>query len=382
VTQRKPRPFETTLYKGRPAIVLRTGVMEMTVLLGGGHIASVVHRDRPVNPLWEPPWPTVEPAARRLGATEIYGEEAEGQLLSSISGHNLCLDVFGEHSPGEQESGLTFHGEAGMVTWEVTEVEDASPECRLTLRAELPRTALTVERVFHCRGGASQITVETRVTNRVGFERALGCAEHVTLGVAFLSPAPTLFASNADRGITWPDPDNVTDDAFADFQEFAYPQVPLRGGGEIDWRQYPRSDVNSDCCTLRILPQDPWAWFVAAHNPSQVALAYVWEREAFPWLMTWEENHFRSDPPWNSRTLTRGLEFTSYAFALGRRQNVEMGTLLETPTHAWLDANETRSTRFVVALHPYDEPLEAAPELAPDGEAALHAGSHGWTIDL
>ena len=374
--------FEPTLYRDRPAIVMRTGTIEMTVLLGGGHIAAITHRDRSVNPLWDPPWPVIEPGARLLGCTKTYGEDAEGQLLSSISGHNLCLDVFGEHSPGERQTGLTFHGEAGMVTWEVAAVHDSAPDRRLTLRAELPRTALTVERVFHCVEGSTQITVENRVTNRVGFERALGCAEHVTLGAAFLSPSPTLFSCNADRGMTWPDPDNTTDEAFADFEEFEYPHVPRRGGGQIDWRRYPRSDVSSDCCTLRIRPEDAWGWFVAAHNPSRVALAYVWERQTYPWLMTWEENHFRSDAPWNCRTLTRGLEFTSYAFALGRRKNVELGTLLETPTFDWLDAHETRTTRFAVALHPYDAPLDAAPALASTGKNELKADQGDWSIVL
>ena len=42
--------------------------------------------------------------------------------------------------------------------------------------------------------------------------------------------------------------------------------------------------------------------------------------------MTWEEHCARAHPPWSGRTSVRGLEFGSYAFALGKK-NVEMGTL-------------------------------------------------------
>ena len=88
-----------------------------------------------------------------------------------------------------------------------------------------------------------------------------------------------------------------------------------------------------------------------AHNRGTgVALSYVWERETFPWLMTWEENNARMDKPWNGRTLTRGLEISSYAFALGRKANVEMGALFDTPTFEWLDAYETKSTKFHLSI--------------------------------
>ena len=48
--------------------------------------------------------------------------------------------------------------------------------------------------------------------------------------------------------------------------------------------------------------------------------------------MTWEENHAREQAPWSNRTLTRGLEFGSYALAMGRRWCVEKGKMFDTPT--------------------------------------------------
>lgn len=71
-----------------------------------------------------------------------------------------------------------------------------------------------------------------------------------------------------------------------------------------------------------------------------LALGYRWEREVFPWLMTWEENHSRQQAPWNGRTLVRGLEFGSYALATSRKANVEMGKLFDQSCFEWLDAKE------------------------------------------
>ena len=73
---------------------------------------------------------------------------------------------------------------------------------------------------------------------------------------------------------------------------------------------------------------------------------------SFPWLMTWEENRHLDEKPWDARTLTRGMEFSSYAFATDRKTNVELGTLLDTPAFMWLDAFEKKHTRstFLGAL--------------------------------
>ena len=56
----------------------------------GGHIAALSHTTDNVSPFWQPPWPSMdfyktEPAVIQ----EVYGDIAEGQLLSCIVGHNL-----------------------------------------------------------------------------------------------------------------------------------------------------------------------------------------------------------------------------------------------------------------------------------------------------
>ena len=57
---------------------------------------------------------------------------------------------------------------------------------------------------------------------------------------------------------------------------------------------------------------------------SSVAFCYAWERKAFPWLMTWEENHSRPHAPWSGKTLCRGMEFGSYALGKGTSNQLQL----------------------------------------------------------
>ena len=147
------------------------------------------------------------------------------------------------------------------------------------------------------------------------------------------------------------------DSNFSINKEFQYPFVPRKNGETEDWRQYPRCPSNTDLCTMRVDPNDSLGWFVVerqekpgADERKNVMLAYLWERTENPWLMTWEENRSRIQPPWNGRTLCRGMEFGSYAMAMGRKWNVEQGKLLGVPTFEWLDAHETKKNTFWMTM--------------------------------
>src|SRR5579859_4623141 len=99
------------LYRGRRAHRMETPDLRVTVLVEGGHIAEIADKRSGVNPLWTPPWPSIEPSTYDAAQYAVYGENAEARLLCGIMGHNLCLDIFGGPSPEEAAAGLTVHGE-------------------------------------------------------------------------------------------------------------------------------------------------------------------------------------------------------------------------------------------------------------------------------
>jgi hypothetical protein len=354
---------QPSTWRGRSAVTLSNDKIEITILSGGGHIVSLrLLTEAAVampNPLWQPAWATTDPALRKLASEAGVAPpgDAEGELLSGIGGLNMCCDVFGAHSKGEAASGLAFHGEAGLSTWEVSRWDAESSA--LTLTATLRRTALRISRTYKLDGAVVRVTEE--VTNLTGFERVFGRAQHATVGSEFLlhdgAPCCT-FSCSADRGHTWPTDEDADGSLCSQWKpgtEFTYPHVPRRDGGTDDWRRFPRVPRNSDLATLRCAPDAAHGWFAVerAQPGAKVALTFAaaWERETFPWLMTWEENKARAAEPWAGRTVCRGLEFSSFAFPTSRRDNVERGRLLDAPCFEWLDADATKTTTFHLTLH-------------------------------
>lgn len=105
-------------YRNRRAVQLENEKVRITVLVEGGHIAELLDKKTGINPLWTPPWPSIEPSTWSP-ANHEYGNDAESKLLSGIMGHNLCLDLFGGPSKEEAAAGMTVHGEASVVAYRI-----------------------------------------------------------------------------------------------------------------------------------------------------------------------------------------------------------------------------------------------------------------------
>ena len=110
-----------TSYHGRRASFIENERLRVTVTHEGGHIAEILDKATGVNPLWIPPWPSIEPSTYDLAKHPEYGNDSESKLLAGIMGHNLCLDIFGEPSAEEAAAGMTVHGEGSVARYDVTD---------------------------------------------------------------------------------------------------------------------------------------------------------------------------------------------------------------------------------------------------------------------
>src|SRR5947207_13239897 len=126
-----------TVFHGRRAHSIENADLRVTVLAGGGHIAEILDKRSGVNPLWIPPWPSIEPSSYDPARHPEYGGDAESRLLAGIMGHNLCLDSFGAPSVAEAAAGANVHGEGPVVDHEI-----ASSAAELDTRADLPMAGL------------------------------------------------------------------------------------------------------------------------------------------------------------------------------------------------------------------------------------------------
>ena len=325
-------------FLGRRAASIENAHLRVTVLEHGGHIAEIFDKAAGVNPLWTPPWQTIEPLDYGPANAALYGEASDGRLLAGIMGHNLCLDIFGPPSDDEARAGLTAHGEGSVAPYQLT----ARGE-ELTAKAEFPIAALEFERRIRLRGR----TVEVRETlkNVTNVDRAIGWTQHVTLGPPFLECGVTEFCASATRSKTFESTFGA-DDYLRPAVEFEWPMAPVLDGGSIDLRVFTDAK-RSSAYTAHLMDQDRPTAFFAAFSPAfRLVFGYAWRSADFPWMGIWEENHSRLQSPWNGRTLTRGMEFGVSPMPETRQAMVDRGRMFGVPCFRSIAAGTSVSVEY------------------------------------
>ena len=340
-------------YHGRKAWTLQNDKIQVVVTPGGGHIASLTLRNGAgsgVNPLWLPPWKSVEPGDWQK-AGGLYGDKPGAQLLSTIMGQNVCLDFFGAPSPEEIKAGIPVHGEAPCVNWAAISKSDS----RLAYGTFLPNAQMKVTRTISLAPGSSALWISETVENETAFDRPFGWNQHVTLGTPFLEEGVSRYDMNAGWGM-------VDAREFSKGQrlkqggEFEWPKAPGANGETIDLRQFPgKEKQNSDFTANVMTPDRQWVYFTAINPKKHLLIGYLWPRKDWPWAANWEENHFRTGTPWKGKVVARGIEFGTTPFAYSRRDTITMGKLHDTPTYRWIAAHEKQTISYAAFLAPIPE---------------------------
>jgi hypothetical protein len=340
-----------TIYRGRRAAAIENQHLRVTVLQEGGHIAEILDKETGINPLWTPPWRTMEPSAFGPDTSAEYGGDAESKLLAGIAGHNLCLDFFGGPSPEEAAAGLTVHGEASVAPYEIQEAAGA-----LSLRARFPVAQIAFQRHIELLGRT--VRIRESVENLTPCDRPIGWTQHVTLGPPFLEKGATQFRASATRSKV-SESDFGVDDRLLTAAEFDWPEAPLRAGGVEDLRVLTAAAKSCAFTTHLMDAAREDAFFAAFAPAARLVFGYVWKQADFPWLGIWEENHSRTSAPWNGRTLTRGMEFGVSPMPESRRAMVDRSRLFGVPSYRWLPAK----ARLEVEYYAVTAHADAIPEV-------------------
>ena len=295
-----------TLYRGRRAHSVTNDRLRVTLAVEGGHIAELVHLASGVNPLWSPPWPTIEPSAYDPSIHPEYGSDSESRLLSGILGHNLCLDLFGPPSAEEAAAGMTVHGEAAVARYEVS-----STEREIIARCQLPMAQLAFERRIQIKDADDTVYISETVENLSALDRPIAWTQHVTLGPPFLERGTTEFRTAVTQSLT-----------------------------------LESSTADSSYISHLLDPDREEASFLAWSPASKVLIGYAWRRSDFPWLGVWEENRSRQSPPWNGVTVTRGMEFGVSPVPESRRKMIDRREMFGTPAYRWLPARGKATVEY------------------------------------
>lgn len=322
------------LYRNRRATRIENESVCVTVLTEGGHIAEISHRLTGVNPLWTPPWPSIEPSTYSRASHPEYGSSDEAFLLSGLMGHSICLDTYGTPSAEELAAGMPVHGEGPVAPYPVESNGNS-----ISMTAVLPFAQIRFQRRLELPGDASgSIHIRESVENLSHSDRPIAWTQHVTMGPPFLEAGRTQFRAPVARS-------KVIDEDFTGGRglqkigaEFNGLLCPRKDGGVIDLRVYPSEAVSGGFTTHLLDPASENAFFLAWSPTTKVLFGYVWKRADFPWLCRWEENHLRSDPPWNGQTMTCAMEFGVSPTLASRKQMVERGDLFGVPGYRWLPA--------------------------------------------
>lgn len=360
-------------WNGRKAYVLSNDAVRLTTLTGGGHIAEFVMENpdgsQSVNPLWVPPWKTIEPHQynEKLHQKD-YGTLTEGKLLSGIVGHNICLDYFGSPSVEEAKLGLSQHGEAPWSRWTKSKVSRTQQKIALEMSVELPIAGLQFNRQIELRKDETVVYFKETVHNERKADHFFHWTQHVTLGPRFLSREDSSISLPGTKSITYPHGYDEGRALLASNEKFRWPNAPLAKGGSVDLsRPLLRQGLGFVAATLLDKKRD--LGFVAAVNRKLgLLIAYCFKRSDFPWVAIWEENRAIAASPWKKRTQTRGLEFSSTPLPLLRREAFLSGRLFDEPTLACIPARATQTVRYLALLAKVPKDFGNVRDIELDGD--------------
>jgi len=339
------------LWNNRQAYRLSNANVELTALLGGGHIADFRLTGSSINILWEPPWPTIEPQTFSLREhAGVYGDGPVGRFLSGYTGHALALGYFGMPSPEEANRGLPLHGEAANLAWKVITAFADDESATLVMEITLPSYHLRFRRELSLARDAFTVSISETVTNLVDAAAEFQWVQHTAFGEPFFASGDATLSAYGARGITWP-AGYEGYELLASDVEFQWPYAQSVDGSSVNL-SHPFVREGTGFVASLLTHSDRENAFVAVHNRRhQLVAGYCFDPTLFPWIVLWEENRARGYVPWNKRTRVRGVEFGTSPMPLGLAHASKMRRLLDTPVLCSITANASLQAKYDLFVH-------------------------------
>jgi hypothetical protein len=117
--------------------------------------------------------------------------------------------------------------------------------------------------------------------------------------------------------------------------------APAVGGEQLDLRAAPVKPNSLDHTACLMDPERKLVFVTALHTEKRLLLGYLFKREEYPWLQTWE--HYPAD-----LKMARGLEFGTQPFDVPRREVIGTNSMFDTATYRWLPARSKIGSSFVL----------------------------------
>jgi hypothetical protein len=296
------------VFAQRPTTEIRSAAAEAIFDLGGGSLTTFKLKNG-LNPL---AW---------LGPAD---KDAKLRPMA----HFLCLDRWGQPSPGELAAGVPYHGEATRVAWK----SESPAQHETIMSAGLPMAGLDVRRRATLMGAV--LKVEETVTNRNKMGKVYNMVQHPTIGPPFLDER-TLVDSNARRGFMQSSPMPTPEEPAV-----LWPQA-LREGRSIDMRMLTNDPLPN---VVSYVVDEPLGWTAASSPTHSLVLGYIWRTSEYPWFNAWR--HVDE----NKKPLARGLEFGTTGLHQPFGVLLEKGTIFGRKLVSYLDAGESTTRTYIAFL--------------------------------
>jgi hypothetical protein len=320
---------------GRRALVIQNPLMRLGVLPGGGFIADarLVSADprKNVNPMRVPHYQTIDPYTydpARHGA--LYGTGMQRRLMSGYMGQFTCFPHFAASSPAEFAQDYGQHGELIAVEWK----RQAGAPDELVMDAELPLTQYGFRRSVVLPADETVAYVTETAENLVRYDRPAQWVEHTAFGPPFVEMGKTVADASVDRVVLGRGAATTTAD---------WPVGLDARGATIDYRPFRGATA------LWLMGRTGKNYFTLYNTDLQVMIGYVYEAEANPWLLDYQENMRMTETPWDGKVVMRGLCFGDSATG-GLRNAVTQGSALGVPTYGWFEARARRTKRYAIFM--------------------------------
>src|SRR5258706_7922591 len=380
-----PRHTSTkTKWRDRPAFCLNNGVVQLTTLTGGGHIANFCLVDSTgagVNALWEAPWVTMDPDKFRSSHIRKYGPTPVGKFLAAFTGHAVCLDYFGGPSEAEAAQGLALHGEAATSRWKLLELKQNGAEARVLVATRLPAAGLRFQRELRLRRDESVVYVEERVTNERAQDHFFHWTQHVTLGPPLLHPEESVVALPGTRAVTWPHGYEGAS-LVRDNQEFMWPEAPAMEGGKVNLARPFAREGKGLVVAVLLDPQRELGFVAPLNWKLGLLLGYWFRRSDFPWIAIWEENLAPAGTPWDGKTRARGMGICSTPMPVGKEETVSRGPLFDTPTFRRIPAKSEVRAPYVAFLSKVSSGWRAIRDIQVGRDKIIVTEERGEQLEL
>ena len=305
-------------YRGMRIAYLENEAIRVGVLLDkGADIFEFTFKPRDLDFMWQSP---VE-MRRPFVATSILPEGSFHDYY--YGGWQEILPSAGWATEPYLGTYQGLHGEASLLPFEATLLEDTPDAVSLRTRVHLYRSPLALERTMSLERDKAALFIKERLVNESDSEYAIMWGHHPALGAPFLDdrcvvqvPAKKVEVLAYHKNGLW-EPGG----------DYEFPMVPNRRTGKLQdiTHVLPKSTRSVDVIFFKELAE---GWYAVTNQDSGVSFGMAWDKSVFKYLWMWQVYGGHDDYPWYGRTYNAALEpFTSYPPA-GIQNAIKNGTAL------------------------------------------------------